>query len=291
MPRIALLYIALATTTLPAFARAPLQVDQDYAAARALATEHDKLLFVDFYTTWCKPCKQLDAAVFEDSAHAARLAEDYVLLKYDTERDNVHHLSKKHHVNGYPTGLVLNRDGYVVARTFGYGGGDTDEEMVAASWSFADAAADSARVGVYVPGYAPNIAPGAYPNFYTDFVERTNTNVDTSAAFAAYFRDAPGRLGEVYFSVLYYFGFEVGDGVADRFLEDAPRYRELYGETDVNSVAEFMSYKRLVDAVETRDAGRFGAAAVFAKAALPPERSAELIGRFRAKLAEATVEE
>ena len=58
-----------------------LVVEQDYPAARALAAAEGKLLFVDFYTTWCRPCKELDRDIFRDETHGRRLGEDYVLLR------------------------------------------------------------------------------------------------------------------------------------------------------------------------------------------------------------------
>lgn len=91
-------------------------IDQDYAQAVALAKETGKLLFIDFYTTWCAPCKKLDKLVFQDEAMQEVMGRDFVLLKYDAEKDTVFHLSKKHHVSSYPTALVLNTEGYVVNR-------------------------------------------------------------------------------------------------------------------------------------------------------------------------------
>ncbi|MEO0686349.1 MAG: thioredoxin family protein, partial [Cyanobacteria bacterium J06649_11] len=99
-------------------------VDQDFMEATKIAKEQNKLLFIDFYTTWCAPCKQLDKLVFQDDSIKQILGEEFVLLKYDAENDTVFHLSKKHHVSSYPTAIVLNRDGYVVSRKYGFPGED-----------------------------------------------------------------------------------------------------------------------------------------------------------------------
>ncbi|MEO0687575.1 MAG: thioredoxin family protein [Cyanobacteria bacterium J06649_11] len=99
-------------------------IEQDYKRALELAAEQDKLLFIDFYTVWCGPCKKLDKYVFHNDSVKGLLAQQVVLLKYDAEQDTTFHLSKKYHINSYPTGLLLTSEGNVLTRKMGFPGSD-----------------------------------------------------------------------------------------------------------------------------------------------------------------------
>lgn len=100
-------------------AAAPLAFGKDLAAALALAAKDGKRVFVDFETTWCGPCKQMDQWVY--TAHdvvAAAAGVVAIKLDGDVERE----LVKKYEVKGYPTLLLLDAQGAVVRRASGYQG-------------------------------------------------------------------------------------------------------------------------------------------------------------------------
>lgn len=97
-------------------------IDQDFNKALSLAAQEDKMVFIDFYTTWCAPCKKLENLVFQNDSIKNILKKDFILLKYNAEDDSVYNLSKKHHISSYPTGLILNKRGYVVNRSYGFSG-------------------------------------------------------------------------------------------------------------------------------------------------------------------------
>ena len=86
-------------------------IEQNFHDALELAIEENKLLLIDFYTDWCVPCKKLDEVVFKNDSVQTKLGNDFILLKYNAEEDSIYHLAKKHHVNSYPTGLILNKEG------------------------------------------------------------------------------------------------------------------------------------------------------------------------------------
>jgi thiol-disulfide isomerase/thioredoxin len=76
-------------------------------------------VFVDFETTWCGPCKQMDQWVYtahDVVAAATDTGVRAVKLDGDVERD----LVKKYEVKGYPTLLLLDGTGAVVRRATGY---------------------------------------------------------------------------------------------------------------------------------------------------------------------------
>ena len=77
--------------------------------AIARAEAEDKLIFVDFYTSWCLPCKLMDEDVFTDRALGDFMNERFVSLKIDAEAGN-----------GVQPREPLQRPGLPDARVFRY---------------------------------------------------------------------------------------------------------------------------------------------------------------------------
>ncbi|HEX9009365.1 MAG TPA: thioredoxin domain-containing protein [Holophagaceae bacterium] len=92
----------------------PLSLDQ----ALAKAAEQRRVVLVDFYTTWCGPCKLLDSTTWRDGKVVALLEQEAIPLKIDAEKEAA--LSRKYAVDAYPTILLLKPDGSVLDRMVGY---------------------------------------------------------------------------------------------------------------------------------------------------------------------------
>jgi thiol:disulfide interchange protein len=84
------------------------------------AKKQDKLVFIDFWTTWCGWCKKLDHDTYTDPKVIAELNEHYVCLSVDAESKIGAPLAKRYSVSGYPTLLFLTTDGLVRERVAGY---------------------------------------------------------------------------------------------------------------------------------------------------------------------------
>ena len=84
-----------------------------------LASEKNKLVFVDFYTTWCLPCKLMDEDVFPDKGISELFNDNFVSYKVDAEKANGPNLALLYQVNVYPTLLFLDKDGKVLVRKEG----------------------------------------------------------------------------------------------------------------------------------------------------------------------------
>ena len=85
------------------------------------AEQEGKHVFVDVYTTWCGPCKIMDAVVFPQDEVGAYYNARFVNVKLDAEDESMDGpaISERYDVGAYPTYLYLNPDGTVVGRALG----------------------------------------------------------------------------------------------------------------------------------------------------------------------------
>lgn len=120
MNRLAMMVVAGALA-LPAVAQAdashgapPPALDDAVAEARAAG----KPLVVEFYATWCGPCKMFQAEVLPKPEVQTALG-DVVFVQYDGEDGPGIDAAARLGVNGYPTFLALDGAGEVRARKTG----------------------------------------------------------------------------------------------------------------------------------------------------------------------------
>lgn len=98
-------------------AEVPLAFEKDLEAALARARREQKRVFVDFQTTWCGPCREMERWVYTAQAVVDAAAQVIpVMLDGDEQRE----LAKRYEVGGYPTLLLLDEQGKVLARATGY---------------------------------------------------------------------------------------------------------------------------------------------------------------------------
>lgn len=83
---------------IPVTAAEGLQWETDWNVAFARARQEKKAVFVDFYATWCVPCKQMDARTFRDREVMKQLAE-FVLLRINVDSSE---LDEKYRVRSFP---------------------------------------------------------------------------------------------------------------------------------------------------------------------------------------------
>jgi thiol-disulfide isomerase/thioredoxin len=99
---------------------------QSFDEAKAAAGKSNKPIFIDFYTTWCGPCKMLDEQTWKDPKVVAWLGERTVALKLDAEKED--RLAQRYRVEAYPTLLFMKADGTEIDRMAGF---VTPEEFIA----------------------------------------------------------------------------------------------------------------------------------------------------------------
>ncbi len=100
-----------------ALAQAPFSA-ATFEAACESAAKTNKVVLVDFYTTWCAPCKALDKSTWTDAKVRAWLTEKTVSIKIDAEKEV--DLAARYRITAYPTILLLKADGTEVDRLIGF---------------------------------------------------------------------------------------------------------------------------------------------------------------------------
>lgn len=84
-----------------------------------VAKASNKLVFVDFYTTWCLPCKLMDEDVFTDEEFATYMNDNFINFKVNAEKGNGANLAMLYQISAYPTLLFLDEEGNVLVQKVG----------------------------------------------------------------------------------------------------------------------------------------------------------------------------
>ncbi|MDB5232426.1 MAG: hypothetical protein JWN76_3231 [Chitinophagaceae bacterium] len=102
-----------------------------WAEIKAKAKKENKPILMDCFTTWCGPCKYMDANVFPTEEAGAYFNEKFILARVQldtTAKDNDevkkwyadgHNIAAEYKVRAYPTYLFFNPDGELVHRVVG----------------------------------------------------------------------------------------------------------------------------------------------------------------------------
>lgn len=72
------------------------------------AKAQKKLIFVDIYTTWCGPCKEMDKKTFTDPSVGDKFNARFINYKIDAEKGFGINLAKRYNVTSYPTCLFID---------------------------------------------------------------------------------------------------------------------------------------------------------------------------------------
>ena len=117
------LFILAALLALPGLAQTnfrSITYDEAIAAAKA----ENKLVFMDFYTDWCGPCKRMAREVFPQKKVGDYMNEKFVCIKLNAEKEGKE-LADLYKIEAYPTFIAIDADKNIVLTKVG--GGDADD--------------------------------------------------------------------------------------------------------------------------------------------------------------------
>ena len=118
-----------------------------YHQALEASRAEGKPVFIDFYTSWCGPCKMMARDVFPQQKVGDYFNQNFVCIKLDAEKEG-REQAKKFKVSAYPTFKVISADEQEI---FTLVGGNSD----------ADAFVADIKAGVN-PDLSPNKAAARY---------------------------------------------------------------------------------------------------------------------------------
>ena len=91
-----------------------------FAEALAEAQRQNKPLFVDFYATWCVPCKKMEKTIFTQPEVGKFFNEKFVNLQMDAEAPENVEIAKKYKVEAFPTLGIIAPDGKAIQINVGF---------------------------------------------------------------------------------------------------------------------------------------------------------------------------
>lgn len=86
---------------------------------KRLATEQNKLVFIDIYANWCPPCRMMEQQVFSREDVGEFMAQRFVSAKYNIDEGVGKEFAQKYSIESIPTYLIFDLDGKVVGRITG----------------------------------------------------------------------------------------------------------------------------------------------------------------------------
>ena len=89
-----------------------------------LIQEKEKVILIDFFATWCGPCKMLSHSIEE---LASNTKNDIIIAKVDVDENQ--ELASMYNVMSVPTILIF-KDGELVNRESGFKSTNDLEEMI-----------------------------------------------------------------------------------------------------------------------------------------------------------------
>lgn len=240
-----------------------------FEEALKLAEAENKLVFMDCYTSWCGPCKNMAEKVFPQKAAGDYFNPRFVCVKYDMEKGAGKELAEKYEVHAYPTFIILRPDGTVQHRLVGGDGLDAfiarveqgmneETSLLAMNRAYESGKMTSEELMAYQEALADAGEDAKAAQVYAELLGRLSDHEKTQKAYWGLYTDESCVIGSPMFDFL---------------LSHLPAVRRNVGEETVDKYL----YRHYAEILQDYIAG------YAKKDAVPVEKLKEQIGGFQIK--------
>ncbi|MEO6169089.1 MAG: thioredoxin fold domain-containing protein [Chitinophagales bacterium] len=232
------------------------------------AKAENKYIMVDAFTTWCGPCKRMDAEKFHNNQEVADfLNTNFISFKADCEKSPTAAMAIKFKVMSYPTLLFFNPQGELISRSLGY---TSNQKVFMEPFQKALAIKDK-KVFAYD---SKELNPG-FPPIYTDAfkVDGVNAKRHSAEEVLQYLDGQKDKFSEVNWAVLYLYSFP--GRYEQFFIDNYEKYKTLYKTETADAVGKIAN-RHVNAAMNNKDEKELDAAMAMVQKYIP-EQSDDLL--------------
>ena len=84
------------------------------------ARKQDKIAILDFWASWCAPCKKMEEETFNDPEFAAYMNQNFIVYKVNVDTFDGMEIANRFGVESFPTIIKLNSRGKFEAEWKGF---------------------------------------------------------------------------------------------------------------------------------------------------------------------------
>ena len=152
----------------------------------AKSQKANKPIFIDIYTSWCGPCKQMSNEIFPLETVGKVFNENFICYQIDAEKGEGIALAKKYGVKAYPTYLFIKSDGNLFYLTVG---SMPEKNFIAVSKTALDEMNDPKPLTIWDKEYSLKKND---PAFLLDYIKkRTKLGLSNEDIFDQYLKIIP----------------------------------------------------------------------------------------------------
>ena len=220
---VTLLLLCSSACTVRLFAQGIEFVHGNWADVKQKAKQENKLIFIDFYTVWCGPCKMMSNEVFPLPEVGSFFNRHFISWKVDAEKGEGKQLAAKYGVKAYPTLLFVNSNEEETYKVIGSANGASLIEHGKTALN------PSSDFSMLKEKYRKNELKKEEFGRYLTMIQATGNQEETSEVFTAYFRRWPEISKEMFSRITEYVN-AVSDPAFQYMADHQQEFASLVGK-------------------------------------------------------------